>query len=167
MRTLEELKARCTVTEGGCWEFPDARTSSVWAFDHRHGAMRSMRPSRAAWTMKHGREAPKGYRYYTFCGNDECCAPDHVKAMPMTAFGAMVRRTGKWKGQTRRVLASRATGRKRSKLTPEVLHTLHTSTKPGYVLARELGMSPTTVSKGRRMLGVTVPASPWTGMGAR
>lgn len=167
MKTLEELKARCHLAESGCWEIDSAASSSVWSFDHNYGDMRTMRPRRAAWFMRHKKPMPAGHRVYVTCGNEQCCNPDHVTNRSTASEGARVRRTGEMKGRVRKVLANRAIGRKRSKLTPEVIELIQTSPKPGYVLARELGMSPTTVSKGRRGLSVAAPASPWAGMGAR
>lgn len=165
MKTLSELRERCTVTEGGCWELDGVGT--VWAFDYRRGGMRAMRPQRAAWMLKHKKDAPAGHRFFIGCGNEDCCRPEHVITMTVKDWGARVRRTGELRGKTNRVLANRAIGRKRSILTTDLRRLLNASSKPGYVLARELGISTATVSKGRRQLGVTAPANPWAGMGAR
>jgi hypothetical protein len=139
---------------------------SVWSYDHNHGDMRTMRPRRAAWYMRHQKPLPQGHRVYVTCGNWDCCNPDHVTNRSVAQEGARIRRTGEARGQTKRILAARATGRKRTKLTPEVLARIESSAEPGCRLAAELGLSATTVSKVRlgRVIASARPASPWDGL---
>src|SRR5574337_1174553 len=102
------------------------------------------------WHIKSGKPVPNGWRVYGTCDEMACVAPDHIVCRSEVANGAMQRRTGALRGKTRRILASRATGRSRSKLTPELIAEIQSSPETGEQLAQRLHLSASTVSKARR-----------------
>lgn len=156
MRTLEEIKGRCVITEDGHWLWrgalrPDGRPN-IYAPDYTiaGGAMRTQCGMRAVWHCIHREAVPAGYRVVGVCEEKTCCNPACIRCWSEEAFGRWIRRSGAYKGQTKRILANRATSRGRSVLTPERIAYIQASPKLGYELAAELGISKSSVSKARR-----------------
>lgn len=155
MKTLEDIRQRCVITDDGHWLWRGALTAEgrprIHAPDYTNGGV--MKPqcgTRAVWHCATEKPIPKGWRAYGTCDEKACCNPAHVKCTSEADFGAWLRRTGKYKGDTKRVLANRAISRGRSVLTPERIAYIQASPKLGKDLAVELGMSASTVSKARR-----------------
>ena len=156
MKTLEEIRGRCFITEDGHWLWRGAVSASgrpnIHAPNYTKGpdVMGPQCGTRAVWHCHTLAPIPKGWRAYGICSEKACCNPDHIRCTSQRAYGAWVRRSGKLKGDLRRTLMNRATGRARSVLVPEVMERILTSKATGVVLAKELGISETTVSKARR-----------------
>lgn len=156
MRTIEEIKGRCFITEDGHWLWkgslrPDGR-ANIYAPDYTRGkgGMRTQCGTRAVWHCMHRKPVPAGYRVFGTCPEQACCNPSHVRCASEEDFGLWMRKNGNYKGKTNRILANRAIGRKRSVFTPESIAYIQTSDKTGRALARELGVSEQSVSKARR-----------------
>ena len=64
----------------------------------------------------------------------------------MAKHGAYLAQAGAFKNNARRIAANRATARKMTKLTPEIISMILTSDKSGTALGRELGYSQQIVS---------------------
>ncbi len=164
MRTLEEIKGRCVITDDGHWLWrgalrPDGRPN-IYAPDYTrgNGAMSTQCGPRAVWHCINERAVPDGYRVYGACDERACCFPGHIKCTSEVDYGAWLQRTGKFKGQTTRILANRAIGRQRAALTPEQIHYVQASEKTGVALAEELGVSTSVLSKYRRGESISVRA---------
>lgn len=154
MKTLDEIRGRCRITEDGHWLWagslrPDGR-ANIYAPDCTNGGMSTQPGPRAVWHCKTGKAIPKGSRVFGTCDEFACCNPDHVVCMSEQEYGIWVRKQGKWQGQVRRILANRAIGRTRAKLTPELIAEIQASPETGVALAARLGLSDSTVSKARR-----------------
>jgi hypothetical protein len=154
MKTIEDIRQRCVITDDGHWLWkgstrPDGRPN-IWAPDYTRGGMSTQCGTRAVWHCITEKAIPAGWRAFGTCEPLNCCNPAHVKCGSEAYFGAWLQRTGKFKGQVRRILANRATSRGRSVLTLELITHIQTSPKLGYELAAELGISTTSVSKARR-----------------
>lgn len=168
MRTLEEIKGRCVITEDGHWLWrgalrPDGRPN-IYApdFTIADGAMRTQCGMRAVWHCLHREAVPTGCRVVGVCEEKTCCNPACIRCWSEEAFGHWIRRSGAYKGKTNRILANRATSRKRAAMTPEQALYVQSSDKLGKDLAAELGVSPATVSKYRR--GESIVVRPVSGM---
>jgi predicted DNA binding protein len=83
------------------------------------------------------------------CNERTCINPEHLVCRPVAAQGALVAKSGKLKNNIRRITANRASGRKRSALTPEQIVYVRASAKTGLELAAEFGVSHQTISKHR------------------
>ena len=156
MRTLEEIRGRCVITDDGHWLWkgalrPDGRPN-IYAPDYTRagGDMRTQCGMRAVWHCEHQKPVPEGFRVYGTCDEPACCRPAHIACTSEEDYGKWLQRTGKYKGQTNRILANRAIGRARSVVTPEIIEYIQTSPKSGLALAEELRISAATVSKARR-----------------
>lgn len=163
MKTLEDIRQRCVITEDGHWLWkgatrPDGRPN-IWAPDFTRGGMRTQCGTRAVHHCSTGRPIPAGWRCYGVCEEKTCCNPAHIRCTPEEVFGQWLRESGLFKGKTKRILANRSIGRKRSVLSPEQALYIQTSSKTGNELAAELGVSDSTVSKYRRGQSVVVPAA--------
>lgn len=154
MKTLEEIRGRCVITEDGHWLWRgglrvDGRPG-IWAPDHTRGGMQTQAGPRAVWHCSTGMPIPKGWRVYGACEEQTCCNPAHVRCTSETDYGKWLVRTGLFKGKTRRILANRATARARSKLSPELIREIQSSAETGRALAVRLGLQETLISRARR-----------------
>lgn len=157
MRTLEEIKGRCFITEDGHWLWrgslrPDGRPN-IYApnySQHADGTKTSQYGARAVWHLVNQRPVPKGFRAYVVCEHPECCNPECIRCTSERNYGLFVVRIGRRKGNPNRIAANRATNVKRAALTAEQVHYVQSSSKKGIDLADELGVSTTTISKYRR-----------------
>lgn len=151
--TLDDIKARCHINDDGCWIWKGALSEKkwprVWAPNHSlpGSPMRSQPGRRAVWNVKTGKAIPDGHRVYGTCDCDLCINPDHGKCGPTSDYGKHISKTGKFKGQPRRIAANRATGRKRSKTPPDVIQEILGSDDAGIVLAAKLGLTPQRISR--------------------
>jgi len=83
---IERLKAKCTITESGCWDFNGFIHPSR-GMEHRgprwgYGTMsyrgKAMRTHKIAYIASRG-PVPKGMIVMHTCDLPRCCNPDHVK----------------------------------------------------------------------------------------
>ncbi|WP_019700411.1 hypothetical protein [Paracidovorax oryzae] len=172
MKTIEEIRGRCVITEDGHWLWkgtkrPDGRPN-IWAPDYTHGGeMRTQCGTRTVWHCKTGRAVPAGWRCYGTCEEMSCCNPAHIRCTSEEDFGAWLQASGRYQGQIQRILANRAIGRARAAVTPEQIQYIQASAKTGVALALELGVSDSTVSKYRRGESIVIPSGMFSGLGAR
>ena len=160
MRTLEEIRGRCFITEDGHWLWrgslrKDGR-ANIYAPDYTRadGDMRTQCGTRALYHCAYQQPVPEGHRVFGTCEEKACCNPEHVRCDTETAYGKFIARRGVLKNQSARILANRAIGRTRAKLTAEQALYVQTNPKLGKDLADELGVSTSTISKYRRMQNV-------------
>lgn len=171
MRTIEEIMGRCLITDDGHWLWdgalrPDGR-ANIYAPDYTlaDGEMRTQSGMRAVWHCIHQKPVPEGHRIIGTCEEKACVAPGHIKCVTEAQYGAFMRKTGRFKNSTKRILANRAIGRARSDLTPELITYIQTSPKTGRELAIELNLLETVVSRARRgEMPAFQSASPFLGM---
>lgn len=171
MKDLEEIQGRCVITEDGHWLWDGAVREDgrawIYAPDYTRskGKMQSQNGHRAVWHVINCKAIPKGRRVIGTCEETACVAPGHGKLVTEAQYGAFMRKTGRFKNSTKRMLANRAIGRKRSDLTLELIEYIQTSPKTGRDLAIELDLLETVVSRARRGEMVAFqPASPFVGM---
>lgn len=164
MRTLEEIKGRCVITDDGHWLWRgslrrDGRPN-IYApdFTRAGGGLATQCGLRAVWHCVHQKPVPQGYRVYGACAEKACCNPAHIRCTSEVDYGAWLQRTGAFKGKTARILANRAINRHRAALTPEQIVYVQTSPKTGVALAEELGVSTSVLSKYRRGESIAVRA---------
>jgi len=116
VRTLQDIKDRCYIDEGGCWIWRLAfrpgsggRTAlpivnlppDVW------GAKYTGPAQRVAWIFA-GKKLGKGHMVYrAHCFNQRCCNPDHCAAGTDAEMGARVAASGIWKGRPNRAIANK------------------------------------------------------------
>ena len=158
MRTLEEIKGRCFITEDGHWLWrgsvrPDGRPN-IYAPDYSSKpgevVMTTQAGPRAVWHMHTGSAIPKTHRAYVTCGHPTCCNPECIRCTTEHMRGQFARRSGRHKNSPRHIAANRAISAKRAKLTAEQVLYVQTSPKTGIELAAELGVGKSTISKLRR-----------------
>jgi len=152
---LAELRGRCRIDEDGHWIWTGAHSQGyprVWApdFTNHHGGMRSQQGRRAVWHLTTGKPIAQGWRVFGTCDERSCMNPGHIVCEPVAKRGAKVAASGVLKGQVRRIIANRATNRKRSRLTPELVSEILTSEKTGQQISRETGLGRTTISRVRQ-----------------
>lgn len=152
--TPDDLKDRCRINDEGCWLWAGAKSKGVpriWAPDHtKHGGEKHTQTGRRAmWHVNTGKPIPNGWRVFGTCEEATCINPDHMVCRPVAEQGAKVAKSGKLRGNVRKIAASRATGRKRSHLTPDLISIIRTSPKSGLQLEREMGIDHRTISKVR------------------
>lgn len=88
IRTLEDLRLRCRMAAGGCWEWAGClskgRPNATVNFTGKH---ENMNARRAAWILSGGK-LPEGYVVWqkVGCNNELCVNPGHCKAGPNTLF---------------------------------------------------------------------------------
>lgn len=152
---LAEVRGRCRIDGEAHWLWSGATSDGyprIWAPDYtlHDGAMRTQTGRRAVWHLKTGRAIPSGWRVFGNCGERLCLNPEHAASEAVAKRGAKVAKSGKLKGVIARIVANRATNQRRSKLTPEMVETIRTSTATGEALAAQLGVSRQLISKVRR-----------------
>lgn len=79
---LAKMKAKCVITEAGCWEMGDHRYySRAWAGGSGYGMMCyrgvNWRCNRLAYVLTRG-PIPKGMVARHTCNNQCCCNPVHI-----------------------------------------------------------------------------------------
>ena len=156
MITLKKIKARCDLI-GGHWLWNGAVSGGVpnlWAPDYtaKGGENATQRGPRAVWHLKHRKPIPEGSRIFrkATCQEPLCVNPTHVECLPCKEWGARMADSGIWRGNLKRSIASRRTGRARSKLDAQKLEIMRNSPeKTGRTLARELNASRSAISRFR------------------
>lgn len=150
---LKDIKARCRI-DGDCWLWTGALSKGwprIWAPDYtlHGGALSTQTGRRAAWHLKTGQPIPSGWRVFGTCTARNCVNPAHMVCEPVADQGAKVAASGRLKGVITRITANRATGRKRSHLSPELIETIRLSNETGLALERKLGVSRSSISRVR------------------
>ena len=156
MRTLEEVKGRCFITDDGHWLWrgsvrPDGR-ANIYGPDYstKDGDMATQAGPRAVWHMHTGKPIPKGHRAYVVCGHPACCNPKCIRCTTELLRGKFATRSGRFKNSAKHLAARRVISISRAKLTAEQVQYVKTSSKTGVELAAELGVGKATISKYRR-----------------
>lgn len=169
--TLDDIRARCFITEDGCWEWRGALSEGRWPRVHapdlsKPGAPKTPQPGRrAVWQMVTGEPIPKGHRVFGTCECDTCLNPEHMDCGTTAKMGRFSRKTGRFKCQPTRIAANRMIGRQRADLTAEQVAAIQLSDEPGTVWAKRLGVSRQTVSRARKGLMVSLAAAnPFAGL---
>lgn len=152
-RTIDDIKGRCVLIDGH-WLWKGA-LSEGWPriaapeFTNQEGRQVSQHGRRAVWHILNRKAIPKGYRVWGTCSERTCLNPDHATLETTAQRGRKVAKSGKLKGDIKRITTVRANARKRSHLTPELIDTIRMSPKTGQALTLELGLSRTVISKVR------------------
>lgn len=158
MRTLEEIKGRCFITEDGHWLWrgsvrPDGRPN-IYAPDYSSKpgevVMTTQAGPRAVWHVVNQKVIPKSHRAYVVCKHPECCNPECIRCTTGHLRGKHATRTGRFKNSPKHEAARRAISVSRAKLTAEQVEYVKTSKKTGLALAAELNVGRSTISKYRR-----------------
>lgn len=165
--TLDDIKARCFITEDGHWLWRGAKSDGhprIWAPNYsKPGApFASQHGKRAAWNLVNQKPIPEGWRVFGTCNHLDCVNPKCTDCGPGSAWGARLSKAIARKGKAARMASARRGGQKRTLLTPEQIAEAKTSKRPGRELAREWGVSEQTVSKARK--GQTVCYEPVGGV---
>lgn len=171
--TLDDIKARCFITDDGHWIWKGAKSEGkvprIWAPDHTKGGHKTAQPGRrAVWHILTGQPIPEGHRVYGTCPHADCLNPACSACGPTEEWGAHMAKIGKHKTMRHRV-ASRLSAQKRAVLTAEQIQIVQRDPRTGRELARELEVSEQTISKARtgRIVCHQPVASPFAGLGAR
>ncbi len=149
---LQKIHGGCYVDEDEHWLWRGAVSDNNWprVYSPNHSKPKSPKEvqtgRRAVWHAKHGKAIPNGWRVYGTCGKDKCISPEHMRCGPTSEWGAFTTALGTQKGNLRRIAANRAIGRKRSKMTKEIVDAVASSDARGIDLANDLGISDALVS---------------------
>jgi len=151
--TLNDIKGRCRLQDGH-WLWSGAKSGGwprIWAPEHtlHGGELKCQTGRRAVWHVNTGTAIPTGWRVFGTCQERDCINPDHMECVPAAQKGAQVAQSGALKGQVLRIKANRATGRKRAKLTPELIAEIQQSDESGKEWSKRTGLNQTTISRAR------------------
>lgn len=111
--------------------------------------MKTQTGRRAVWHIKSGVAIPAGYRVYGDCECDQCLNPAHMKCGPTSEYGEHIKETGKFKGSVKRITANRATGQKRSKISPGQIAAILGSYETGKDISARMNVSRQLISRYR------------------
>ena len=153
--TLDNIKARCFITDEGCWEWRGAMSQGVpriYAPNHQKpgSPMECQVGRRAVWHVRTGKAIPKGHRVFGTCQNAVCLCPEHARCGTTSDLGALTKKLGRFKNKPARIAASRIGGRKRSHLTAELIAEIQASDETGVAIAGRLKLGREVVSRVRR-----------------
>jgi len=169
MKTLDEIMGNCRIedAEAGSphWIWCGGitgKTPRIWAPDYTatqqarkdgkirrtDGPVMASQPGRrAVYHLSTGKALPSGWRVYATCQEYSCVI--HFGAGPDDEVGRQISEMGRYKASIARKLASRATGRKRAKLSAEDVLEIQQSQETGEALTRRFGVGRTTISRVR------------------
>lgn len=169
--TLDDIKARCFIDDDGCWIWRGGASKGVprvYAPNHQKpgSPKESQVGRRAVWNVATGKPIPDGKRIYGTCGKSLCLNPECARCGTGEDIGKFTIKTGRFRGQPRRIAASRLTGRKRSHVTPELIAEIQGSNETGVALSRRLNLGREVVSRAKRgeMKAFAPIASPFAGL---
>lgn len=173
MTEFEKIKGRCHIdSDTGCWHWRGGTSKGVpriYATDYTLGEKTVQTGIRAVWHAITGEPIPDGWRvFHTRCTNQDCLNPAHLDCGPTADWGKQVAKSGQWKGQSARIKANRAIGRKKSKVTPELLTLIQGSNQTGLELSSQLGIGRSVISKAKRgqLVSIVSVGNPFAGLGA-
>lgn len=161
---MNNIKGRCRIDEiTGCWIWMGALSNGyprIYAPDftrNADGAPMPQNGTRAIWHVRTGKAIPKGHRvYHAACHDPRCVNPDHLQCGPTHIMGKKLSESGILQNRITRIKANRAIGRARSKVNPEMARYIVSSSKTGQLLAQELNISRSIISRVRRGTLVSV-----------
>lgn len=149
IRTVEDLRKRSHVDEEtGCWHWKlalNGNSPKVW---FQLGDKRTcMRGRRAALSVLNGECLPANLVAFATrdCKSDDCVNPAHSRAGDRKQAGAALAKSGRTKGLPTKILASRKSGAKRAKFTPQIVEEIRSSSEPTASIAKRLGVAQNTV----------------------
>lgn len=154
IRTLDDIKARCFVTESGCWRWlrEDNDGVPVTYFNPFKG--RSTVGACIHYIL-HGRRVPKDSLFRFNCGTPLCVNPEHGYVQKRS-----IALTGKRRNPRLHAAQITMTLRARSKLTPADIEQIKASPLMGTQVAAQYGISQAHVSRIRRGVCWAPIASP-------
>ena len=170
---LDQIRANCEIDEDtGCWHWTGALSGGKWPRVYAPNLSKPGNPMevqtgrRAVWQLHTGQPIPKGHRVHGRCDDPQCLNPAHMRCGTTTEWGAQMRKTGQYKGAPARVIANRAIGRARSKLTPELIEQIQLSPETGEALSKRLQLNRSIISKARRGKAIAwqSQANPFAGL---
>ena len=158
---LQHLQDRCQIDEAGCWVWRGGTTRCRYGQQYPRVYLPSTGKchsgTQAAIIASTGQKPRPGHRaYHVKCSNKLCCNPAHITVGTTAEWGAWMHKKGAWRGNPPRITANRATARRRSVVSPELLADIKASEKSGLQLSKELGINQNTISKARRGLLLSV-----------
>lgn len=130
MSLQEKILKRIEVTSSGCWEWQGSVKSSGY------GQIRNPETGRPVYVHRVMANAAQGDVVLHSCDNRKCCNPNHL------SLGTQAENLAD--------MASKGRGRKGHKLSDCDVLTIMSSSKKGYELAEEFGVSPATISMIRK-----------------
>jgi hypothetical protein len=152
IRSVECIRQRCVMDEEtGCWHMRSAhgralpkgtgKVQRIWIYGR--GAVSLVR---AVWELDKGHPMQAGRRGARICDSHDCANPAHIRALRESEAMSLIvgRRSPRRDEQLRRLQHARR------KFTSEQVCEIRASDASSYVLARELGVSPTTITSIRR-----------------
>lgn len=150
--TLDRIMQDCVI-DGKHWIWKGASgrgTPRVWSPDlARGGKKQSMAVHRVVWQVLTGKAVPEGHRAYRTCSVPMCVSPECVACGPPKEWGALMSASGRNKSTATSIARLALARRKRLLSDAQILH-VQLSEERGDVLAAQLGVSPTLISKARR-----------------
>lgn len=159
IRTVEDLKARCTVDDiTECWH---------WSLSIHAGAPRvtfmapdtkqyvKTRGRKAALYLERGVDMPKGHVAYAkmCCKSTDCCNPEHSRSGTKKQWGDWLAQSGAVKGLPSKCAGARKAWDKRGRtLTPEMVAEIRRSNEPDEAIGARFGVTGYAVWSVRRGL---------------
>lgn len=154
IRALSDIKDRCRVeSESGCWTWAGATASGkrgtvlpvAWFAPDR----RVVSVPRLAWALSGKEPTPMNWRT---CCNDLCCNPKHLAGGTRAEWGLWVKAQGKHRGDPVRTATNVRIRRERSEvMSAELAAWVRESEQIGLEVAHAVGISPTSVSRIRKL----------------
>lgn len=143
IRTLDDLRQRCVVTDAGCWLWKGALSHgkpAVWLPDH---GCRSM-PAALSIILT-GKPLPKGQTYRAACGDPMCASPfpGHRHRSTVSRVMRELRPTLDAAHRAKIAAAKRA---QCAKLSHAIAAEIRASSEPNVVLAERYGVHHSRIS---------------------
>lgn len=159
--TLETLHALCNEV-GECWEWTKSINSAKLPQTRHAGKITNVR--RLAYELNGGK-IKSGYVVTPRCCNYKCINPACSRQLPLSEF-ISIKSKNRPKSITTRKKLSEA-GKKRAKLSFDLLDEIKKSDKSGRQWAKEVGVSQKTIWSALNNKTWQEYGSPWSGLGAR
>lgn len=147
VRTIADLQARCVIDEiTGCWNWAGAYNSArggnnpVTYLPRHERVFSCMRAALLLTRFEKEPEKLDGLRVWAKCWNRKCCNPEHCRSGTTAQHGAAISKAGHQKGRASRILANTKSGRKKSKLSAQLVLEIRASGLNGTEVARKFGL---------------------------
>ena len=159
--TLDDIAKRCAIDDDtGCWHWRMAISDGGKTGSSRTprlsmpvGVMgnvnRTMSVARVVWIMQ-GRPLRRGWVVWRTCRNDDCCAPEHLKAGTKANEGAWARADGRLRGDPTRAAINLRTLASTQAVPREIVEAIANRLAAGELgkaLAAAYGINKATVSR--------------------